>query len=278
MYWESFVERFDLIQILFGLIIASVIAIISYRLRALSLSGVIGMITVGSIIFGLGGMIFAVPLVFFFVSSSLLSFVKSYRKELSKIAFDKTGPRDIYQVLANGGVSTIAVLLYFITGNMFWFFPYLAGLCEAAADTWATELGTLSKTDPVSILTFKKVAPGQSGGVTLLGILASLAGSFAVMGVGYGAVLFYGENILLSSIGLFFACANAGFVGALFDSVLGGSLQSQYKCAVCEKAIESKNHCGLPSEHISGLCFMNNDMVNFLATFVAGIVIAIFVF
>ena len=50
------------------------------------------------------------------------------------------------------------------------------------ADTWATELGVLSRTPPRLITSGKVVERGTSGGVSLAGTLAALGGA-AVIGL-----------------------------------------------------------------------------------------------
>ncbi len=267
---ESIIARLDILQITIGFLAALFLAYVSYRFKALSWSGAIGMIMVGTIIFGLGGLIFALPLIFFFISSSLISLIITPSKKQAMITFDKTGPRDIWQVMANGGVGAVCAMLYFITGELIWFFPYLAAFCEATSDTWATELGTLSKKYPVSITTLKRVEPGRSGGITVVGTLAAVAGSLATMLSGYGTI------VMDSGLGqfqfkLWLAAVNAGFAGAILDSMIGGSIQAMYRCKVCERITEKKLHCEVPANLISGWRFVNNDMVNLVSTlFAAG--------
>jgi uncharacterized protein (TIGR00297 family) len=268
--------RFDLVQLIVGLCAAAVIAYLSYAFGLLSRSGAAGMVIIGGIVFGLGGIKFAIPLVFFFVSSSLLSRMLTPAKRQAMLTFDKTGPRDIWQTLANGGIGAICVIIYFVTGDFFWFFPYLAAICEAAADTWATELGTLSKRYPVSIVSLKRVEPGRSGGMTSIGTLAALAGSVMVMLSGWSAIA-AGSASLDIPIKYYLAVVNAGFAGAILDSLIGGSLQGMYRCRVCEKITEKKAHCGLATEHVAGLKLINNDLVNLIATlFAAGAVALLF--
>jgi uncharacterized protein (TIGR00297 family) len=274
---ESIIARFDLLQIIIGFLGAFFLAYASYKFNALSGSGAFGMIMVGTITFGLGGLIFAIPLIFFFISSSLISLIMTPSKRQAMIIFDKTGPRDIRQVLANGTVASACVILYFVTGGFIWFFPYLAALCEATSDTWATELGTLSTKYPVSITTLKRVEPGLSGGVTVIGTLAAMAGSLATMLSGYSAA---GIDFGLQQFQLKFwlAAVNAGFAGAILDSMIGGSIQAMYRCNVCERMTEKKRHCGLPADHIRGWRFINNDMVNFISSLFAAAVVAVIFF
>jgi uncharacterized protein (TIGR00297 family) len=159
-----------------ALILSLVMALVSYRFRTVTRSGAVGMVIVGTVIFGLGGFVFAIPLLFFFISSSIFSNLKTPGKVKSLAGADKTGTRDFFQVMANGGVASALVLVYFISGDIIWFFPYLASMCEASADTWATELGTLYPDSPVSMTSLKRVDPGQSGGISMLGTIAAIGG------------------------------------------------------------------------------------------------------
>lgn len=271
---ESIIARLDILQIIIGFLAALFLAYVSYRFNALSWSGAFGMIIVGTIIFGLGGLIFALPLIFFFISSSLISLIITPSKKQVMITFDKTGPRDIWQVMANGGVGAVCAIFYFITGELIWFFPYLAVFCEATSDTWATELGTLSKKYPVSITTLKRVEPGRSGGITVIGTLAAVAGSLATMLSGYGTIVM-DSGLQQFQFKFWLAAVNAGFAGAILDSMIGGSIQAMYRCNVCEQITEKKRHCEVPANLISGWRFVNNDMVNLVSTLFAGIVVAV---
>ena len=64
-------------------------------------------------------------------------------------------------------------------GALVWRTPFEAAfagaIAAASADTWATEIGTLSPANPVSIATLRPVQTGMSGGVSILGIAASAA-------------------------------------------------------------------------------------------------------
>ena len=267
-FWPL-LSHLNSLQILGGLSLSIVVTLVSYRFKAISFSGAWGIVVIGTIVFGLGGILFAVPLIFFFISSSLFTSIKTLGKTRTLKILHKSGPRDFRQVMANGGIGALFVIVYFLTGNIVWFFPYLASLCEAASDTWATELGTLHPDSPVSIVTLKKVEPGQSGGITLLGTLAAIAGSLVTMFVArpFG---FLNPELIHFSTKFWLIAANCGLAGSLFDSVLGGSIQAQYRCSNCRHIVEQSSHCNQPATLVRGFGVIGNDFINFTsATFAA---------
>ncbi|MEW5923559.1 MAG: DUF92 domain-containing protein [Candidatus Zixiibacteriota bacterium] len=264
-------------DIAIGLVLAALLAIVSFKFRALTISGAVGMTLIGAIVFGIGGVVFAIPLILFFITSSLLSTLKSNHKENALREADKTSPRDIYQVLANGGIASIIVIIYFITDNSLWYLVYLAAVVEATADTWATEIGMLSRHKPVSITTFKETTPGRSGGITLLGTASSLFGPILIAGSGLICVQFSKSTPFLFDWPLWGWTALAGWIGALIDSVLGATIQAQYQCPACGKITEKKFHCGKEATLQKGLSYINNDIVNFISTVMASLLMLVII-
>ena len=48
-------------------------------------------------------------------------------------------------------------------------------------DTWSSEIGSVvSKSEPIHIISWKKVPRGTNGGVSLIGILASIMGKIVL--------------------------------------------------------------------------------------------------
>jgi uncharacterized membrane protein len=142
----------------------------------------------------------------------------------------------------------------------------LGALAASAADTWATEIGSLATTPPRSIISGRAVPAGTSGGVNLLGITAMFGGSaFVVLAA------------RLLSIDAPVAAGIAGGVcGALADSVAGATMQARRWCDRCEQGTEQMVHrCGTPTRHAGGLAAMDNDVVNLIATIVGGAVAAL---
>ena len=193
----------------------------------------------------------------FFITSVALSFAGRARKrQLVDIA--KGGPRDGRQVLANGGIATLCAVAAIFVHDAALFYAFAGAYAAATADTWSTEVGSPYGGTPRSIVSFAPLARGISGGVTLLGSLAMLAGA---AWIGYVA-------------GGFWIVAAAGVTGALLDSLLGATLQSMRYCFTCRRTTELYVHvCGTFAEPARGLRWMTNDAVNALAT-LAGAAVA----
>ena len=92
----------------------------------------------------------------------------------------KTGKRDCFQILANVGIGTISLLIYHFSNNEIFLIAYVCVMASSTADSMASEIGVLSKQQPINICTFKKVPKGISGGITLLGLLSSLIGALII--------------------------------------------------------------------------------------------------
>ncbi|HEY1429614.1 MAG TPA: DUF92 domain-containing protein [Candidatus Tumulicola sp.] len=253
---------------LWGVVFAAVVAAAAWRARSLTASGAVAAWLVGSATFGAGGWAAAAVLFAFFVPSALLSRVGSARKR-AMTDTGKHGPRDARQVLANGGVAAACALLA-THGNAVFAAAFAGAFAAASADTWATEIGVLSPEGPRSILTLRPVAAGLSGGITLAGTAASVAGAMLVASVAQ-----------LAGLAPFVPVAVAGVIGSLADSAVGAALQELRWCPVCERACETNPHaCGSPTQLRRGIAWMDNDAVNLIATlkgaFVAGILVAVF--
>jgi uncharacterized protein (TIGR00297 family) len=165
--------------------------------RGLTRRGAVAAVAVGlTTLWGFGwrGMVL---LLAFFVLSTLLSRRGTARNER--------------QVIANGGIAALAAL----AGNWLWF---AGALAAANADTWATEIGSHSRTLPRLITSWARVSAGIDGGMTLLGTAGGIAGAGFIAGLAY--VL--GQRSVL-------VIAVAGIVGMLVDSLLGATVQGKIR-------------------------------------------------
>jgi uncharacterized protein (TIGR00297 family) len=237
-----------------GALAAAAISYIAYRVGALTGGGALAAFVVGTATYATLGRPGAAVLLAFFVTSVALSLLGRARKRRLQ-TIEKQGARDASQVLANGGVATICVLLA-LFGDPRFVAAFAGAFAAATADTWGTEVGTLSGRIPRSILTFRPVAAGLSGGVTLAGSAAELAGAGLI---GWVAALTHLASAWPVLVG--------GIAGALLDSVLGASLQALRWCPQCRHACENEpHHCGANTTVIRGAAWITNDVVNALAT------------
>lgn len=246
-------------QALIGLGSAVVVAIGARQAKALSHSGMLAAMLVGALHFGLGGLGPAMLLIAFFLSSSLLSRLGGERKKLVQTSFAKGGERDARQVLANGGLSSLCAVLYAIWPQGFWLAGLAGALAAANSDTWATELGVLSRRPPRRITDLKPAPRGASGAVSPLGLLASLCGAALIAGL---------AGLLSPGLDLALAALAGGFSGSLFDSILGASVQAIHYCPGCERDTERHplHTCGTETHHLRGWRWLDNDGVNAAAT------------
>jgi len=184
----------------------------------------------------------------------LLSRIGRARKR-ALVDVGKHGARDAWQVLANGGAATLAIALAPQYGEAF-LAAFAGGFAAAAADTWGTEIGTLARGTPRSILTFRPVSTGISGAVSWQGTLAQLAGAAFVAAIA-----------ALAHVAHFAPVAIAGFTGAVVDSLLGASAQALRYCPVCGRDCETNPHvCGTATTLRRGAAWLENDAVNLAAT------------
>jgi len=244
-----------------GVGIALFVAAVSYYFRFLSGSGAVATFLLGAVVFGTGKWEFSLPILIFFILSSLLSKIGKNWKQKFADTFQKGGRRDIGQVLANGGVAGIIVLIWNYFPDDVWYFAFIGSIAAVTADTWSTEIGVFSKIAPRNILTFKQVSPGTSGGVTLLGLGGGLLGSFIIVFIGSLVTARY-DNVA-RAMSLFTIIIGAGLLGSIVDSIIGATIQAQYQCSRCGKITEKVNHCQTTrTKLISGYGLIDNDVVN----------------
>lgn len=274
-------------QIILGFVLAVSIAGLAYRLRLLSRSGAGAAMALGTLVFGLGGLEWAILLVAFFGASSGLTRFFARRKQDLSATFSKGGQRDAAQVLANGGLAVCFVVAHALWPAQDWPWAAYAGTLAAVnADTWSTELGVLSAALPRLITTFRPVDRGTSGGVSLVGTLAAAGGGLWI--AIFGVLFWPGQAILPLSGGLnlappltrtagfLFAISMVGLIGSLVDSLLGATLQAIYYCPNCAR--ETERHplhtCGVATTRVRGLAWLGNDGVNLVCAITGSIIAA----
>lgn len=253
------------------------IASAAYWRRSLSLTGAAAAVGVGTVLYALGSLPWFGLMIGFFVSSSVLTKWKKQKKEQAERKYEKSGRRDAGQVAANGGLGALLCLLAAWKPEM-WIWPvaYIGVMSAVTADTWATEIGGLSKQLPRSILTGKQASKGTSGAVSWLGWGASLAGGLFIGALGMLLAVLSSSSGVWGPDGggyawaIVIAAMAAGWLASNVDSLLGASVQSLYRCPECGLEVEGSTHCSRRTVLIRGWRWMNNDAVNIISSAAGG--------
>jgi uncharacterized protein (TIGR00297 family) len=253
-----------LARALAGALLSVLFAIAARRIRLLSTSGSLAAAVVGTLSIA-AGWSWGIILIAFFASGSALSKLGERRKaDLVGSIVEKGGERDAVQVLANGGIFAAAAVAHLLYPSPVWLAIGSGALAASAADTWATELGTLAGGAPISIISGKRVPPGTSGGITFVGSVAAIAGAIFI------AVVAALANWPVP----FTAITVGGVAGALADSLLGATIQARRWCDLCAESTERLvHHCGTTTSPAEGLAGFDNDSVNTVCSAIGALVV-----
>lgn len=237
------------------ILITPIIIIFAIKKRALSKDGIALAIVLDIIVSVAFENFGFVMLAAFLLLSVLVDKIKKRKKGIDGVEA-KGDCRDGMQVIANGFAAAVCSMLFVITDSPVFIVGFIAAIAEAFADTVASGLGVFSS-HTFDVFRFKRVEKGLSGGMSIVGTLSSLLAAFAIssLALAFGVV---------GPVG-FVIGASLGFLGNVFDSLLGSLVQVKYRCKLCGKLTEAKEHCGIPSIYQSGVRFFDNDTVNLVS-------------
>ncbi|MFI5227537.1 MAG: DUF92 domain-containing protein [Gemmatimonadales bacterium] len=248
---------------LFGAALALAIALVANRAGALSAGGAAAAAVVGTIAVTAGWDWGALLIAYFAASTALSRLGRAEKEHRTAAIIAKGGARDAAQVAANGLVFALSAVAFIAWRDGRWFALGAGSLAASAADSWATELGTLYGGVPRSLASWRAVPTGTSGGISAIGSLAACAGA--------GFVVLVAS--LLGARAMAGALAAGGLAGVLVDSLLGATVQRRRWCPACERQTERTTHdCGTPTAPRGGLAWLDNDMVNLLSNAAGGLV------
>ena len=221
----------------------------------LTVSGILAVVVMATwIVLMIGPTALVLP-VLFLIFGSLLSRLNRGDKSMAK---DDSHGRNAHQVFANGGIGMIMAVPYLLTHNELYLSLFTLVFTAAMSDTSSSEIGRRIKGTTWNIGTLKKVVPGESGGVSIIGTVAGLIGAMIIGGISY-----FIFGLPLSTV---FWLTLLGFIGMIIDSFLGAFLQGKYR--VHGILLEE----GRQDQLVSGFHWVDNSMVNFLSV---GIVVLI---
>lgn len=247
-------------------LIVLALCLAAYTTKQLTASGAVVAFFVGFVptyVLGFGAL---TTLLLFFLFAGILSRFSKTRSKLNAREIQAKGDRrDGMQVFANGGMALVSAVLYALSPSTVALVMFGASIAEAASDTFAGEIGILSKSKPISIITGRKMKPGLSGAVSALGSVAGLLGALVI-------ALYWMSNFFPLS-GKSFAYASivavSGFFGCLMDSVLGATVQAHYYDPKRDRLTEKPTAGGRKLDLARGFRWIDNDLVNLMSNVIA---------
>ncbi|UCH10737.1 MAG: DUF92 domain-containing protein [Fidelibacterota bacterium] len=230
------------------------------RLRALAPSGALTAWAMGTLIFMAGGWHWVLPIVAFFILSSILTRINPGGEVKPANPRSHAGRRNLIQVFANGGFPLVIAAAYGLWHSDLLYLAFLAALAAATADTWGTEIGGWQQRPPRNIISWQPVTKGDSGAISLAGTLGTLAGAAALAALGWWL------QPQLIDLHHWLALTAIGFLAATIDSVLGATVQVRYRLLDTGRIVEKQPAIDQDSVVHSGWQWLDNNMVNLVCT------------
>ena len=231
--------------VIFVMALMILIGYISIKTNLLDLSGVHSSTLLGLTIMIFGGLKWFFILLSFYIDGCIFTRYKYDYKSSLGIAEERKGKRGYANVFGNGLAGTICAIIYGIshsistlTGSFFLLMAFIGSIATATGDTMASEIGQTYKGHTVLITNLKPVNPGTNGGISVLGELSALFGSFIICFVALVS------NLPINNLSSFAAIVCGSFIGVNIDSVLGATIEDKY---------------------------LNNGLVNLIATSMGGL-------
>ena len=252
---------------IYGFLGSLLVAFPAFLKKKLSSSGLIGALILGTLIYGFGTFLLWFVMIIFFLTSTLISKKRKRRQEHQG--------RTYIQVFANGGVALIFATLYYLYQLEAYLIIALISFAGSNADTWGSEIGARFKGKTFYITTFHAVPSGISGGVSIIGTIASVLGSLliAIVTVAFMNIPMLTPTLALPTWQVFLLILGMGFLTSILDSYFGALLQAKYQVNDESTILEEKEK---NTRLVAGLAWINNDAVNFLATFATAIIAGFF--
>src|SRR5581483_1739552 len=222
----SFLAPAKLLQVL----AVAAIGVYTYRKDMLNAAGAFTAFTMGALIVLFTNLSWLLLLFALLALGSAATRFRFAEKEAKKVSEKQGGRRSTRNVIANGATPAIlAVAAPFVAqlwGPDVAGIAYVSAIAVAAADTLASEFGSLAKR-VYMITTLKQVPAGVDGGVSFPGQMAALAGGtiIALLGWLFLGVLSMGELHVGFTPATLLIPILCGFVGCQIDSILGATVE-----------------------------------------------------
>jgi len=203
------------------------LTIAGWLLRTVDVSGAIAGWILGAVIVVVGGPPLYVALLAFFIIGTAATKLGYAKKASEGLAQERGGRRGAAHAFANAGVAAACAVACWRGLGLVPLFMGVAALATAAADTAGSEIGQLLGRTTFLPLSFRRVARGTEGAISLEGTLAGIVAAFIVgvsavaMAVHHLRPGFTGTVVIdrFHTVAVLTAC---GFLGSYIESILGG--------------------------------------------------------
>lgn len=236
-----------------------------YKFRWLSAGGSVTTWLLGCVLLIFPNPVWIIPALVFLILGSVVSKLPQTEGQgegiLDKLKSDEGG-RTGKQVFCNGGIYTLFLALFFLTSDVIFLIAGMAAITTALSDTASSEIGRRYGKSTISILNFKKIPAGVSGGISEVGTVSGLIFAGAMAGLPFLILSEY-------TIQMFIIVCAAGFIGNIADSLIGAIFQIKYRPD--PKSLWSDEPVGDGINQTRGIAWITNNTVNLLATATAGI-------
>lgn len=261
-------------QALPAVAIASLMALRGYKRKSLSKNGAITAWLVGfsSIFLGMRGFLL---LLFYLIGTKATKYKMDVKSKYEEVDATCRGPG---QVLACSVIGIVIQTIHYIycgeeCSIYFQEFPLPSSLACALiahhatnlADTLSSELGILSKSDPILITSLRRVPRGTNGGISLTGFGCSILGGSLI---GFGAYCIDALSGLdARPLAYILFGTILGTTGSIIDSILGATLQVTY-FDEDKKVISANNSLKGDAKWIAGIDGLSNTQVNLVSVMI----------
>lgn len=231
----------------FQLILSVSFILIAIHYSTLTVSGAVSAVFLGNIVIYCSGFTALIPLLLFFTGSHLISRFGFGEKVASDARSEK--PRNATQVFSNAGIYLACSILEYVTGKTLYQTAMMISIATSTADTWSSEVGCRVKGTTFLFPSFRKCAPGISGGISSAGTLAGLTGAVFIGASGF---------LITKDVHSITTIATAGMCGMFLDSLIGNYFQIKFLDASSWKWLDySANY-----RATKGFQLITNDAVN----------------
>ncbi|RIB11258.1 integral membrane protein DUF92-domain-containing protein [Gigaspora rosea] len=273
-------------HILITVIISLALAFHGLRKKSLAKSGALGAFLVGIITLSNDQLAFTVVLLVFYFTGSRLTKYKAERKKKLGEAYQEGGQRTAMQVACNALTGTIICIIhqYYYGGQLkcllddhgsrLLFWMYIGHYSTCNGDTRIIDVLEPQNYGSEKLLFclyqhLMQVPPGTNGGVSPLGLLASVLGGF-IIGASAVISIYFADGCNRLYIELIPVASIAGLIGSIIDSILGATVQiSLYS----EKSRMISNSKTEETKLVSGYDLLDNNQVNFVSSLTTALLI-----